>query len=543
MAAPLEMGRDAAPVFDTPTKIADVFRSRIRRLNWLRADPQRASALKQYYRTHIADFISDWGATYVPFNAAKGLPVSVPFILDPKQREWVEWTYQNWRDGMYGGTEKSRDVGLSWLMVAFSIALCVLEENIIIGWGSFSEIKVDRSGDMGSLFEKGRFFLDSLPDEFRAGYDRDTCSIKMILSLPETKGTIIGEIGDKIGRGGRTAIYFVDEAAHLEHDLVVDAALSKNTPCRQDLSSVRGMENSFATRMHDGFSRKFTYHWRHNPRFTEADYAAFRKQWGAVTTAQELDIDYLASVEGVIIPQVHVQAMIDAHSKLNIEPSGVRRGALDVADEGKDLNAFAARHGSLVMHCSSWRGKGSFLHETTDRAYLLCDTLQLEGFDYDADGMGSGVRSDVDRIEGRRKAEHLKKLRVAAYRGSGEVFQPERKVQGTDRTAKDMYQNLKAQSWGELARRAAETARAVLEGGPYNPDLIISLDSKIPELSKLCIELSQARWKISANGKLMVDKSPDGKASPNMGDALVILFSPKPRPMNISDAALDPESW
>jgi hypothetical protein len=125
------------------------------------------------------------------------------------------------------------------------------------------------------------------------------------------------------------------------------------------------------------------------------------------------------------------------------------------------------------------------------------------------------------------------------YRGSGEVFQPEQKVKGTDRTAKDMYQNLKAQSWGELARRAAETARAVLEGGPYDPDLIISLNPKIPELSKLCIELSQAQWKISANGKLMVDKTPDGKASPNLADAICILFSPRPRPMNISDNTLE----
>lgn len=528
---------------DTSAKIADVFRSRIRRLNWLRADPKRIAALKRYYRSHIADFISDWGATYVPFNAAKDLPVEVPFVLDPKQREWVAWTYKNWRDGKYGGTEKSRDVGLSWLMVAFSVSLCVLEKNIAIGWGSFSEIKVDRRGDMGSCFEKGRFFIDSLPREFGAGYDRDTCTTKMTISFPDSQGSIIGEIGDKIGRGGRTAIYFVDEAAHLEHDLIVDAALSKNTPCRQDISSVFGMTNSFAQRMHDGVSRKFTYHWRDNPRFTQADYDEYRKQWGPVITAQEMDIDYLASVEGVIIPQVHVQAMIDAHTKLKIEPSGVRRGALDVADEGKDANAFAARYGLLVNHCSSWRGKGSFLHETTDKACLFCDTLSLEGFDYDADGMGAGVRSDMNRIEERRKAERLKKLKVAPYRGSGEVFEAERKVKGTDRTVKDMYQNLKAQSWGELARRAAETARAVLEGGPYDPDLIISLDSKIPELNKLCIELSQARWKISANGKLMVDKTPDGSASPNLADAIVMLFSPKPRPMNISDTALDPESW
>jgi hypothetical protein len=40
--------------------------------------------------------------------------------------------------------------------------------------------------------------------------------------------------------------------------------------------------------------------------------------------AQEVDIDYAASVEGVLIPSVWVQAAIDAHLKLNIEPTGDR---------------------------------------------------------------------------------------------------------------------------------------------------------------------------------------------------------------------------
>jgi hypothetical protein len=37
----------------------------------------------------------------------------------------------------------------------------------------------------------------------------------------------------------------------------------------------------------------------------------------------------------------------------------------------------------------------------------------------------------------------------------------------------------------------------------------------------------------------MVDKVPDGASSPNMADAIVILFSPRARPMRISNAALE----
>jgi hypothetical protein len=47
-------------------------------------------------------------------------------------------------------------------------------------------------------------------------------------------------------------IYFVDEAAHLEHPEKVDAALSQTTNCRIDMSSVRGMANPFAKKRWGG---------------------------------------------------------------------------------------------------------------------------------------------------------------------------------------------------------------------------------------------------------------------------------------------------
>ena len=55
-----------------------------------------------------------------------------------------------------------------------------------------------------------------------------------------------GEAGDNIGRGDRTTLYLVDEAAFLQRPLLIDAALSQTTRCRIDLSSVNGMTNPFA---------------------------------------------------------------------------------------------------------------------------------------------------------------------------------------------------------------------------------------------------------------------------------------------------------
>lgn len=103
-----------------------------------------------------------------------------------------------------------------------------------------------------------------------------------------------------------------------------------------------------------------------------------------VVLAQEVDINYAASVEGVLIPSTWVQAAIDAHKKLQIEPTGDRIGGLDVADEGKDKNSFAARHGvvmtylgphGLVKAMTFWNDSKSYgflLREIHRYAVLRC---------------------------------------------------------------------------------------------------------------------------------------------------------------------------
>jgi hypothetical protein len=42
-----------------------VFKRRLKFYNNLKAHPERIPAIKAYYRDHIADFINDWGCTFV----------------------------------------------------------------------------------------------------------------------------------------------------------------------------------------------------------------------------------------------------------------------------------------------------------------------------------------------------------------------------------------------------------------------------------------------------------------------------------------------
>jgi len=526
----------------TAPSIADVFRERARRLAWLRADPQRLIDIKAFYRRNPAQFIDDWGVTVDPRNAEKKLPTVIPFNLFPIQRDWIDFVLACWRNSESGLIEKSRDMGVSWLAMALSCTLCLFESGIQIGFGSAKEDKVDRSGDPSTLFYKGRMFMSYLPREFRGDWDIKKHSAHMRLMFPASDSAITGEAGDNIGRGGRAAIYFVDEAAHIERPLLIEASLSATTNCRIDMSSVNGSANPFAEKRHGGKVKVLTMHWRADPRKNDAWYAKKCAELDPVVVAAELDLNYSASQEGIIVPSQWVQAAVDAHLKLKIKPTGVKYSTFDVADRGVDKCAWGYRHGIVHRFSKSWSGKDGDVYASTEECFLQCDTFGITTMGYDADGMGAPVRGDARKINEARAARRVKPINVQEFRGSAAVMFPEHKVRGPDgtpldRTNEDFFANYKAQSWWALRFRFQQTWRA-LQGMPYDPDDIISLDATNPELTRLQMELSQPIYKMNLAGKMLVDKLPDGALSPNLADQVMMEFAPRQTAMVISDAAL-----
>lgn len=504
-----------------------VFEWRAERLKRIRANPNVLPALSTFYRDNPAQFIIDWGMTFDPRNVERRLPAAIPFLLFPRQEEWVEWFLDKWRTQSPGLTEKSRDMGLSWLTVGVAATICLFQEGVVAGFGSRKEEYVDKIGSPKSLFHKARMFLTLLPPEFRGGWDPLKHAPHMRIHFPETSSVMAGEAGDGIGRGDRASFYFVDEAAFLQRPLLVDASLSQTTNCRQDISSANGMANPFAQKRHAGKIPVFTFHWRDDPRKDDAWYQAQkRKIDNSVIVAQEIDISYTASVEGVLIPSEWVQSAIDAHRKLGVAPTGLRSGALDVADEGVDQNAFCGAHGILVEHLESWSGEGSDIYKTVERAFLLCDTHGYSAFNYDADGLGAGVRGDARVINDGRKQCGAREIDVSSFRGSGAVVNPDKEMVN-GRTNQDFFANLKAQSWWSLRTRFQKTHRAVTEQLPFDADEIIALSSSLPELARLTTELSQPTYTINGVGKIIVDKTPEGARSPNLADAVMIRFAPK----------------
>jgi hypothetical protein len=337
-------------------------------------------------------------------------------------------------------------------------------------------------------------------------------------------------------------LYFTDgynlthNSAWIPRADLIDASLSQTTNCRVDISTPRGMNNSFAKRRFGGKIHVFTLHWKDDPRKDEDWYiSTCNKIDDPVVIAQEIDLDYAASMEGILIPNTWVNAAVDAHIKLNIKPTGIRIGGLDVADEGIDKNAFCGRYGILIETLVEWSGKGADIYDTVEKAFNIADTFNYPTVNYDADGLGAGVRGDARIVNNNRRRDKKSPIIFNPFRGSGSVVDPEgnpfaqsgdEKTREKGRTNEDFFKNAKSQGWWALRRRFQITYRAVMEGLPFDAADIISISSALPEYKKLIVELSQPTYGQSNDGKILVNKMPDGSKSPNKADCVMIAFAP-----------------
>lgn len=514
-----------------------VFQARANRLRRIRAGDVNIEALKVYYREHPADFINDWGMTVDPRNLDIDLPATVPFILFDAQREWIDVLMRKWKERKPLITEKSRDMGLSWLMVATAATLCIFRDGMQVGFGSRKEEYVDEAGQPKSLFWKAREFLEKLPKEFRGGWDRRR-DAHMRITFPGTRAFMTGEAGAAIGRGDRTAIYFVDESAHLQHPEAADMALSQTTNCRVDVSSVNGMGNPFAQKRHGGKVEVFTFHWRQDPRKSQEWYDKLSTDQGLddVVIAQEVDIDYAASAEGVLIPSKWIQSAIGAHIQLGFNPTGAWRGGFDIADGGKDKCALVLMRGILVDVCEEWPGINGDLLPAVEKVFGLCDEVGCKEVAYDADGVGSQARGDARSINQKRPAAMIN---FTPFQGSGAVLDPDGELMMQGRPNIDTFANRKAQAWWELRGRFRNTYRAVVEKKPYKEHELISISPKLKGLEKLQMELSQPTWSWRpGDGKMLIDKAPDGTKSPNKADGLMIASAKAPGGLVVSESLL-----
>jgi phage terminase large subunit len=232
--------------------------------------------------------------------------------------------------------------------------------------------------------------------------------------------------------------------------------------------------------------------------------------------------DATAGLAGQLISSEWIEAAIGFYQRARLELQEAKHGAgkkiagLDVADGGADANALAIRHGCRLTFLQ--RRHDLRADEAGAWAYVVGMEHQVEELRYEALGVGAGAAASLRSKKGIKE--------ITAWSPSDKVLYPRQPWDGGDgRSNGDMFLNLNSQSWWHLRTRFFETFKAS-QGVEHDPEPVISLDPDLSDLRQLKSELSQVLYKLNANGKVVVDKAPDGYRSPNLADALKICFAP-----------------
>jgi phage terminase large subunit len=511
-----------------------VLSERRRTLARLRANPSMLPALRELYKRSPAQWVNDWCVTYDPRNPERGIPSFTPFVLMPFQVRWLNFIHEQWRRGQYSLTEKAREQGLSWLAVCFAVWLCTHYDGVRVGFGSYKAELVDELGNPGSLLEKMRILLRNLPREFRGGWVEEWNSKRNQIDFPDTRSACSGQTGDNIGRGDRTSIYFVDEAAHLERPLLIDASLSATTNCRCDISSVKGFANPFAAKVHEGKLPVFRASYLDDLRKDAAWKEKMITQYGETIFGQEFGADYMAGVDGQVIPGKWLQACVDAHKKLGIVATGRSRAGLDIATIGQDLTALAIRRGVVLQHLSVWKSdsvKQSAARSLRAMAALSCTEIHFDGI-----GVGYSAGEFIRDLASDTK-QHA---RAVPFIASESPIDPTRKFPGGTINNEDLLANKKSQGAWHLRYLVENTYRAVNGDTTIDRDEIFSIDSAtVEDVPALIAELSQPTYTTNTASKIVIDKAPEGCRSPNRFDACMIAFAPAQATLRITAEILE----
>jgi phage terminase large subunit len=448
-----------------PIDYVAVLAWRQRQVLRLRERPELLKGALTYYQDRPVEFINHWCDTYDPRNAASGKPTRIPLILFKRQAELVMFLLACVQGEEAGLLEKSRDMGATWVCSAFSVWLWLFWPGSAVGWGSRKEQLVDKLGDPDSIFEKMRMLVMGLPRMFLPeGLNPKIHMTFMKMINPANSSTITGEGGDNIGRGGRKLIYFKDESAHYERPEKIEAALSDNTRVPIDLSSVNGLGNVFhrkreagadwTGKVAPGRTQIFVMDWRDHPAKDQAWYEAKRlkaeDEGLSHIFAQEVDRNYAAAVEGVLIEQQWVQAAVDAHIALDIPDSGNWSSALDVADGGGDTNAQSQRQGIVLRALDEWGSRDTAV--TARRAITNVMNRGRIELQYDCIGVGAGVKAEVNNlVDADRLPSHV---RMIPWNAGGKVLNPKKRVIPGDKDSplnEDFYTNRKRRDGGNCA--------------------------------------------------------------------------------------------
>lgn len=274
----------------------------------------------------------------------------IPFIPRSFQVQYLQALQEHIEAGEDLLTDKSREMGVTWMVLMALVWKWLFEPKFAATVSSMTMEKIDRKGDPDSLFWKIEYLVECLnwtvpwlyPKGFNPSEHRSNC--KML--NPASGSVIRGEtMGPNLGRSGRSRVMFLDEFAEAEYQEATWAACSRTTECRLVVFTPKGL--NFAGRLANPKRgdptaiNRITLHWMldetknyyhiHSgktgqliksgygipeaeiykqcpdalpPVYPWYEDAKRRVGWDAVKIAQELDVNYAESADGLMYPQI-----------------------------------------------------------------------------------------------------------------------------------------------------------------------------------------------------------------------------------------------
>lgn len=230
-----------------------------------------------------------------------------------------------------------------------------------------------------------------------------------------------------------------------------------------------------------------------------------------------------AESENALIKRSWIYECIDAHKKLNIEPSGKYFIGYDVADSGSDANATVERYGFLTIDIDKWNANENELNKSASKVYSKAKKNLGSTIIYDSIGVGAGVGSKIQELNQgtNNKVKAIKFNAGASVENPNAIYEYKTKN-------KDFFSNLKAQAWWEISNRFNETYNAIKNGTTISEDRLISISSDCKYIEDLIIELSTPLKDFDTNGKVKVESKKDlakrDISSPNLADAFIMAY-------------------
>ena len=243
-------------------------------------------------------FIETFGWTFDP----RKNPKHIPFVLFEYQKRAIRELVNAILNGEDLLIEKSRDMGVTWIVVWVFLWFWLFRDGINLLKGSYKEKLVDDRTD-DSLFGRLDYCLESLPKWILPkGFKAAKHRTKLKLINPVNNNLISGDtMNPDFGRGSRKTAIFFDELGSWDYAKDAWESCGDVTACRIGNSTPKG--RNFYWKLRNSGIKVLTLHWSEHPLKDQQWYEFEKERRSPEEVAQELDIDYTKSQEGRVYPE------------------------------------------------------------------------------------------------------------------------------------------------------------------------------------------------------------------------------------------------